>query len=229
MTQANNTPPPPAKGRPLMGRRLFGLGLGGAALGITAGLVAINGGFNAPGAAAGECVANAATSAAIDEAAKGQLAALIPANTARNYDHLDFNDPSGSQTSMSALRGDVLLVNFWASWCGPCRREMPALSALQARYGGRGFEIITINLDVGDDGLEKGRAFLRDDMKIDNLPLFADPTMESFNVLKTMGVALGLPATLLLDRNGCELAVLAGPAEWDTPDGHGVIEVAMAL
>jgi len=53
--------------------------------------------------------------------------------------------------------------------------------------------------------------------------------MESFNVLKTMGVALGLPATLLLDRNGCELAVLAGPAEWDTPDGHGVIEVAMAL
>lgn len=200
----------------------------GAGASIVLAMSAINAGWLGGSAVANDCIDRPALREALDAAAQGELAAFRATAEGANYDELSFLAPDGSETDMTDLRGKVLLVNFWATWCGPCKREMPALSALQTRYGGEDFDVITIDLDLGEDGPEKARRFLRDDMGIDNLPLYADPTMASFNVLKQRGVTFGLPTTLLLDAQGCEVGVLGGPAEWDTEDGHALIEAALA-
>jgi hypothetical protein len=88
--------------------------------------------------------------------------------------------------------------------------------------------VVPINLDIGAGGLEKAQAFL-DEGQFENLPLYADNTFSAFERLKQQAVAVGLPATLVLDENGCELGVLQGPAHWDTPDGERVIEQLIAL
>ena len=124
--------------------------------------------------------------------------------------------------------GKALLVNFWASWCVPCRAEMPALDRLAAEENDDGFMVLPINLDLGAGGLDKARAFLAEGAW-PNLPLFADSTFESFKTLQASAVALGLPSTLLLDKNGCELGVLQGPAEWDSTDGINVIEALKSI
>ena len=137
--------------------------------------------------------------------------------------------PGKTQLTDADLRGKgVVLVNFWASWCVPCREEMPALDALATKYNSDAFMVLPINLDIGEGGQEKAQAFL-DENSFANLPLYADNTFAAFERLKQQAVAVGLPATLVLDENGCELAVLQGPAHWDTPDGEAVVEQMIAL
>jgi hypothetical protein len=87
---------------------------------------------------------------------------------------------------------------------------------------------LPINLDIGANGLEKAQAFL-DENQFSNLPLYADTTFAAFERLKQQAVAVGLPVTLVLDENGCELGVLQGPAEWNTPDGQAVVEALVGL
>jgi hypothetical protein len=105
---------------------------------------------------------------------------------------------------------------------------MPALDALAAKFNSDAFQVLPVNLDIGESGLEKAREFLKQG-NWSNLPLYADPSFKAFERLKTQAVAMGLPATLLVDENGCELAVLQGPAEWHTPDGDRVIEALLGL
>ena len=131
-------------------------------------------------------------------------------------------------TLPAAHAGRPLLVNFWASWCVPCREERPALDALATKYNSDAFMVLPINLDIGAGGLEKAQAFL-DENSFANLPLYADNTFAAFERLKQQAVAVGLPATLVLDENGCELGVLQGPAEWNTDDGRAVIEALLSL
>ena len=104
---------------------------------------------------------------------------------------------------------------------------MPEINALAGQYNGAGFQVLPINLDVGSGGLEKAKAFLEKG-NWPNLPLYADSTFAAFDRLKTEAVSLGLPTTLLLDRNGCELAVLQGPAKWDSADGQNVVKAVIA-
>lgn len=221
MTEDEAQPPGPRRRR-----MALVVGLVAAALGIATVQWLINGGPGGP--IAGDCVADAEVHAAIDAAATGELAALQATASGRSFDDLDFLDPEGDASDFTQFRGRALLVNFWASWCGPCRREMPALSSLQTRYGGEAFEVVTINLDTGEDAAAKGRAFLVE-IGTDNLPFYSDPSFKSFETLRQRAVALGLPTTLLLGPDGCEWGVVAGPAEWDTPDGHAVVEAAMRL
>ncbi len=202
------------------------LGLVAVALGIATVQWLSNGGTGGPGAT--DCVADEEVHTAIDAVARGELAALQATARGQGFDDLSFLDPQGNPTDLTALRGQVLLVNFWASWCGPCRREMPALAALQARYGGDDFVVVTVNLDTGEDAAAKGRAFLVE-VGTDNLPFYSDPSFKSFETLRQRTVALGLPTTLLLGPDGCEWGVVAGPAEWNTPDGHAVVETAIGL
>ena len=103
---------------------------------------------------------------------------------------------------------------------------MPALNALAEKYNSDGFMVLPVNLDIGEGGLAKAQKFL-DEGKWSDLPLYADSSFKAFERLKAEAVAIGLPATLLLDENGCELAVLQGPAAWDTPDGHKLIEALL--
>lgn len=178
---------------------------------------------NAPGPQATQCQGLEAKGQAIDAAATGELAALTGTGKGRGYADLAFNDATGKPLTIADFAGKKLLVNFWASWCVPCREEMPALDAIATKYNSDGFMVLPVNLDIGEGGLDKARAFLAEGA-FENLPLYADSSFQAFERLKREAVAIGLPATLVLDENGCELGVLQGPAEWNTPDGERVIE-----
>lgn len=177
---------------------------------------------------ANECPVQAAAAQVVDAAAVGQLAALNGTGEGRGYADMTFKDAAGTDMSIADFAGKALLVNFWASWCVPCREEMPALDAIATDYNSDKFMVLPINLDIGAGGLEKAQAFL-DEGQFRNLPLYADSTFAAFERLKREAVAIGLPATLLLDPEGCELAVLQGPAEWHSDDGRAVIEALIGL
>ncbi|HWA19241.1 MAG TPA: TlpA disulfide reductase family protein [Devosia sp.] len=177
---------------------------------------------------AAECVPQTAAAQKIDAAATGQLAALNGTGTGRGHSAMSFTDAAGKQFTLKDFAGKTLLVNFWASWCIPCRAEMPALNELAASENDDHFMVLPINLDIGEGGMDKARAFLAQG-NWPNLPLYADPTFESFKKLQTSAVAIGLPSTLLIDAKGCELAVLQGPAEWNSPDGIRVIDALKSL
>lgn len=183
---------------------------------------------NATGPVASECPAQAEAAAAIDAAATGALAALNGTGEGRGYRNMAFEDATGAPLTIASFAGKKLLVNFWASWCVPCREEMPALDALAEKYNSDAFMVLPINLDIGEGGLGKAKAFL-DEGKWAHLPLYADPSFKAFERLKAEAVAIGLPATLLLDEEGCELAVLQGPAAWDSADGDRVIEALLGV
>ncbi|MDT3707373.1 MAG: TlpA disulfide reductase family protein [Thiobacillus sp.] len=205
-------------------RRVLVLALLSAAIALAITFWVSNNG--APQAA--ECDAQPEAGRAIDAAALGELAALNGTARGRGYRDMGFKDAQGNDLSIASFAGKKLLVNFWASWCVPCREEMPALDALAAKYNGDGFMVLPVNLDLGEGGLAKARAFL-DAGKFQHLPLYADSSFQAFERLKREAVAVGLPATLLLDEDGCELAVLQGPAAWDSPDGDAVIEALLGV
>ena len=174
------------------------------------------------------CAPQAAEAKVIDTAATGQLAALNGTGTGRGYADMSFTDGTGKTLKLSDFAGKTLLVNFWASWCVPCRAEMPALDKVAAQYNDANFMVLPINLDIGDGGLDKARKFMADG-GFKNLPLYADSTFAAFKQLQTTAVATGLPTTLLLDRKGCEIGVLQGPAVWDSPDGDAVIKALKSI
>lgn len=198
------------------------LGLAGIAVAIAAWVWLGNAGQ------ARECPVRAEDAAVIGDAAVGELAALNGTGEGRGYAGMTFKDAAGKAMTIADFKGKALLVNFWASWCVPCREEMPALDALATKYNSDAFMVLPINLDIGDGGAAKAQDFL-DENQFANLPLYADNSFAAFDRLKQEAVAIGLPATLVLDKNGCELAVLQGPAHWDTPDGHAVIEKLLEL
>jgi len=122
-----------------------------------------------------------------------------------------FEDGQGRPRSLAEFRGKVVLLNIWATWCGPCRREMPSLDRLQGLLGGSDFEVVALSIDRA--GLGPVRKFYAD-VGIRNLAIYIDSSGRATRELATVGV----PATLLIDRDGRELGRLVGPAEWDEPD-----------
>jgi len=204
-------------------RRPLIIGAAGAALVIAVALWLSNASLGT----AATCPVNDAARAAIDAAAGGELAALNATADGRGYADMAFQDDTGRPMTLADFSGKPLLVNFWTTWCGPCREEMPDLDALAARFDSEDFQVVPINLDLGSEGVIKAQKFL-DDENLPNLPLYADPSFAAFDRLKANGVALGLPATLLLDGSGCELAVLQGPAAWNSADGVKVIDALIA-
>ncbi|HCO56207.1 MAG TPA: sodium:dicarboxylate symporter [Pelagibacterium sp.] len=160
--------------------------------------------------------------------ATGEIEKLDFANAGTPAAEAPFYQEDGSPGTLADYQGKVILVNFWATWCAPCREEMPFLDALEAQYGGDDFEVVAISLDIGADGPTAAALFL-EEIGAQNLKLFADPSYKLFERLRNEAVTLGLPATILVDDEGCELAVLQGPAHWDTPDGHAVIETLLDI
>ncbi|MDO8359166.1 MAG: TlpA disulfide reductase family protein [Devosia sp.] len=177
---------------------------------------------------ANECQPQPLAAQVIDAAATGQLAALNATATGRGYSAMAFTDAAGKPVTLKDFAGKTLLVNFWASWCIPCRAEMPGLDTLAAAQNSDSFMVLPINLDLGSGGLEKARKFLAEG-GWENLPLYADPSFEAFKQLQVAAVATGLPSSLLIDRKGCEIGVLQGPAVWDSPEGIRVIEALKSL
>ena len=114
----------------------------------------------------------------------------------------------GSRGDMEDFRGKLILVNLWATWCVPCREEMPTLDALQAELGSDRFEVVALSIDRA--GSPVVRRFY-DEIGVTNLKIYVDKTMLSMTALRTVG----LPTTILIDAQGEELGRLVGPAEWD--------------
>ena len=124
---------------------------------------------------------------------------------------LRFVDDSGRARSLAEFRGKVVLLNIWATWCAPCREEMPALDRLQAKLGGSEFQVLALSID--QQGTLIARTFF-DETGIKALELYNDPSAQAaFKV-----GAPGVPSTLLVDREGREIGRHAGPAKWDAPE-----------
>ncbi|MCP4318682.1 MAG: TlpA family protein disulfide reductase [Hyphomicrobiales bacterium] len=176
------------------------------------------------GAGAGQCSASLTLAEAIQPLARGQVAAMASASEPKSLASLAFNAPDGQPTSVGDLSGKTLLINLWATWCAPCREEMPALDALQEDLGGDNFEVVAVNIDRGDD--TKPKNFLNE-IGVSSLGFYRDNTMDIFNALKKDGLAFGLPVTLLVDDKGCLLANMNGPAHWSGDDGKTYIGKAL--
>ena len=129
----------------------------------------------------------------------------------RALPNVRFADGNGRGMTLRDLRGKVILLNVWATWCPPCRKEMPTLDRLQAKLGGPDFEVVALSIDRG--GPFVVRAFY-EEIGISALPIYLDETTDAATEL---GV-VALPVTLLIDREGREIGRKIGPAEWDSPE-----------
>jgi thiol-disulfide isomerase/thioredoxin len=192
-----------------------------AALGVAAvyGIAALGG--NAGDAA---CAGALATAKRIAPLARGEVAAVAVADTGLHLPALAFKDATGADKTLADWKGRTVLLNLWATWCVPCRKEMPALAALQQKLGGPGFEVVAVNIDTRN--LDKPKTWLNE-VGIKKLAYYTDPSAKIFQDLKVIGKAFGMPTTLLVDANGCELGTLAGPAEWASDDALKLIEAAL--
>src|SRR5436190_4869230 len=156
--------------------------------------------------------------------AHGEVAALTMATSPLRLPDLAFEDAEGKPRKLSEWRGKTVLVNLWATWCVPCRKEMPALDNLQAKLGGKDFEVVAVNIDTRDP--EKPRNFLKE-ANLTRLGYFADSKAKVFQDLKNIGKALGMPTSILVDSQGCEIGTIAGPAEWASDDAIALIKAAV--
>jgi thiol-disulfide isomerase/thioredoxin len=156
--------------------------------------------------------------------ARGEVAAVTVAKSPLKVPNLAFQDATGKALTLENWRGRTVLVNLWATWCVPCRKEMPALEVLEKKLGGPNFEVVTINIDTRD--ADKPKAWLTE-VGISRLKYYADPNAKTFQDLKSVGRAFGMPTTLLIDPQGCEIGTIAGPAEWASDDAVKLIEAAL--
>ena len=154
----------------------------------------------------------------------GEVAAINPATSGLRIPDLTFQDASGATRKLSEWRGKVVLLNLWATWCVPCRREMPALDALQVKLGSPKFEVVAVNIDTRD--LDKPKNWLKT-AGVTTLNYFSDEKARVFQELKAIGRAIGMPTSILIDANGCEIGTIAGPAEWASDDSVALIKAAL--
>ena len=150
----------------------------------------------------------------------GEMAAFVFKPTPEPLPKVTFVDATGKERTLDDWKGKVVLLNLWATWCAPCRKEMPGLDRLQGELGSDKFEVVAVSVDrTGTAGAKK---FL-DQIKVEKLAVLADPSARMGATLR----AIGMPATLLLDAEGREIGRMVGPAEWDTPEGKALIKAAL--
>ena len=160
-------------------------------------------------------------SAGSSEDGRGGMTKLVYAEQPKPLPEVTFTDDGGAARSLADWKGKVILLNLWATWCAPCKQEMPSLNHLQSQLGGADFAVVPISLDR--TGPDVPRKFLTRN-NLTNLPLLLDATG---GMAGKVG-AIGLPASLILDREGREIARLLGPAEWDSAPAQEVIRAAIA-
>lgn len=170
------------------------------------------------------CTPALKTAQRIAPLAHGEVAAVTVADESRRVPKLAFKDVSGAQKTLADWKGRVVLLNLWATWCVPCRKEMPALAALEQKLGGPKFEVVAVNIDTRD--IDKPKTWL-EQAGIHGLTYYADPSAHVFQDLKVAGWALGMPTSLIVDGSGCEVASIAGPADWASDDALALVKGAM--
>lgn len=135
----------------------------------------------------------------------------------RALPELAFRDAEGGKLTLAQFQDKMVLLNIWATWCAPCREEMPALDRLQRNLGGPDFEVVALSIDSAGASVVKR---FYEEVGVRSLAIYIDPTMRATATL----AAIGVPTTLLIDRQGRELGRRTGPAEWDGPQSVAIIE-----
>lgn len=161
--------------------------------------------------------ANAAAAADLEALKAGEMRKLVVFEEPLPTPDLPFVDETGAERSLKEFHGKVILLNFWATWCAPCREEMPSLDRLQAEMGGARFQVVT--LATGRNPLPKIQKFF-EEAGVTRLPMFKD---EKQSIARAMGIA-GLPVTVIIDAEGREVARLIGGAEWDAPEAKAILQ-----
>jgi thiol-disulfide isomerase/thioredoxin len=204
----------PSNGKPLM---IFALA---ALAGFGAVYVTLGRRDNAPSAPATVETAAKVGAEPKPQLKTGQMAAFVNRKTPEALPDVTFSDATGNEIKLSDFKGRTVLLNLWATWCAPCREEMPSLDRLQTALGGDTFEVVALSLDR--QGAEASKKFL-DEVKATALKLYVDPTAKQGTALKLVG----MPTTILINKDGMEVGRLAGPAEWDSDEAKKLIEAAM--
>ena len=161
--------------------------------------------------------ANAADWSAVEALRDGDMKKLTFHSDPQPTPDMAFEAFDGSPVSLADYRGDWVVLNFWATWCAPCRHEMPMLSSLAARFEGKGVQVVTVA--TGRNAPQAMTRFF-DEIGVDNLPLHRDPRQQ---LARQMAV-LGLPITVILNPEGQEVARLRGDAEWDSDSAVAILE-----
>ncbi len=164
------------------------------------------------------------TSITLKPLATGQLKKFKLIEQPVDVASITFKNGDGANISIADFTGRTVLLNIWATWCVPCKKEMPALDSLQSQLGSDDFEVVPVSVDRGEG--TRPRAFYKDN-NLDNLALYSDSSTEIFNTLQKMGLVFGLPNSILIDKNGCALGILLGEAEWGSQDASNLIKAAM--
>ena len=209
----------PASGRGKAPKALIALALLIGAAGVTYTLLS-------PGseAVAEQCRPSVPVVEALAPHARGEVAAVNVHSVPRPPPDFSFQGPDGETMTLADFEGRTVLVNLWATWCAPCRKEMPALNTVQAEFGDADFEVVAINVDTRN--LDKPRAWL-EEHGIDELRFFAEHEGVMLQNLQRSGHVVGLPTTVIFGPDNCELAILRGYADWASEDAFSFLREAL--
>lgn len=147
---------------------------------------------------------------------KGSIAHLVTLESPKTIDNIPFIDRDKHPLHIADFKGQVVVLNVWATWCAPCRFEMPTLAKLQSAYADKGLKVIPLSVDT-DEKFDDVKSFI--DVQ-EPLQVYADP---NFAAPQKFGIS-GMPATLILDKQGREVARLDGQASWDTPEVKALMD-----
>ena len=162
-------------------------------------------------------LAQATPAGGVNPLSQGEMVKFVFKREPEPLPDIAFVDGTGAARALADFKGRVVLLNLWATWCLPCRKEMPALDRLQGALGSDKFEVVALSVDRA--GVEASRKFL-DSIKIANLKLYVDPTAKANGPLKIFG----MPTTILINAEGKEVGRLLGEAEWDSEDARKLIK-----
>jgi thiol-disulfide isomerase/thioredoxin len=146
----------------------------------------------------------------------GQVQNFAATRTPRERPDIAWKDTAGSDVRLADFYGKLVLVNFWATWCAPCLRELPSMDRLQAKLGSEGLQVVAINVDSG--GMFAAEPYHRR-LGLTALPLYLD---QRSALSRAMGVSV-MPTTFLIDRRGREIGRLEGGAEWDSEEAVALL------
>jgi thiol-disulfide isomerase/thioredoxin len=165
--------------------------------------------------------ASAADTAALEALREGDMQKLVFHGEPVAAGVAAFTDADGAEHRLADWQGRVVLLNFWATWCAPCRKEMPMLDALERDFGGADFAVVTVA--TGRNSVQGIRRFF-EEVGVARLPILLDPGQD---LAREMGV-FGLPITVILDREGQEIARLRGEADWQSDSAKAIIAALVA-
>lgn len=171
-----------------------------------------------------ECKPAVALASKIAPLATGEVAAVNVAKSPLKIPNLAFQNRDGQPVKLADFRGRTILLNLWATWCVPCRAEMPTLDKLEGELGGPDFQVVAVNIDTRNP--QHPLQFIKQ-IGVTHLTYYADHSADVFQRLKDIGRAFGLPTTILVDPKGCEIGTIAGPADWASNDALKLLKAAL--